>query len=80
MDSAADVDIDEEAWIRGRVETFDFFDGSDDEDDDDDDDPIITELVDEQEMEMGDAGAGAAFAAEGDGMPGEWVDEDEPLP
>jgi hypothetical protein len=75
MDSAADVDIDEETWIRGSVETFDFFDGSDDEDDDDDDDPIITELVDEQEMEMG----GAAFAAEGDGMP-EWVDEDEPMP
>jgi len=74
MDSAADVDVEEEAWIRGRVETFDFFDGSDDEDDEDDDDPFITEL-NAQEME------GAAFAAaESDGMPGVWVDEDEPMP
>jgi len=74
MDSAADVDVEEEAWIRGKVETFDFFDGSDDEDDEDDDDPFITEL-NEHEME------GAAFAAaESDGMPGVWVDEDEPMP
>ncbi len=66
MDSAADVDVKEEAWIREKVETFDFFDGSDDEGDDDD--PMITEL-DEQEMES------AAFAAESYGMTGEWVDE-----
>ena len=70
MDSAADVDIKEEAWLRQNVETFDFFDGSDDEDDDDD---PITEL-DEQEMES------AASAAESNGIPGEWVDEDEPMP
>jgi len=66
MDSEAEVDAKEEAWIRGKVETFDFFDGSDDEDDDDD--PMISEL-DEQEMES------AAFAAESNGMTGEWVDE-----
>ena len=66
MDSAADVNVKDEAWIRKKVETFDFFDGSDDEDDDDD--ALITEL-DEQEMES------AAFAAESNGMTGEWVDE-----
>jgi len=70
MDSAADVNVKDEAWIRRKVETFDFFDGSDDEDDDDDDDDdgMITEL-DQQEMES------AAFAAESNGMTGEWVDE-----
>jgi hypothetical protein len=67
MDSAADVTVKDEAWIRKKVETFDFFDGSDDEDDDDD--PEITEL-DEQEMDS------AAFAAESNGMTGEWVDEE----
>ena len=70
MDSAADVDIEEEEWIRNKVETFEFFDGSDDEDDDD---PIITEL-DEQEIVM------PALTAEVDGVPGEWVDEDDPMP
>jgi len=70
MDSAADVDIEEEDWLRSKVETFDFFDGSDDEDDDDPD------LDEQEEMET------AAFAAEGDsdGVPGEWVEEDDPMP
>ncbi|KAI0300301.1 hypothetical protein BC826DRAFT_889194, partial [Russula brevipes] len=36
MDSEADVDVEEEARLRKKVETFGFFDGSDDEDDDDD--------------------------------------------
>lgn len=71
MDSGIDIDIAEEEWIRNKVETFEFFDGSDDEDDDDD--PIITEL-DEQEMVM------PALTAEVDGVPGEWVDEDDPMP
>ena len=33
MDSSADVNVKDEAWIRRKVETFDFFDASDDEDD-----------------------------------------------
>lgn len=65
MDSGADVDLEEETWIRNKVETFDFFEGSDDEDD-----PAITELDEDDEMEI------AAVAGEGDGLPGEWVDED----
>ncbi len=73
MDSAADVDIEEEDWLRREVETFEFFDGSDDEDEDEDD-PVITEL-DEEEM------GNAALAGEGDadGVPGEWVDDDDPV-
>jgi len=70
MDSAADVDIEEEDWLRREVETFEFFSGSDDEDDDEDD-PVITEL-DEEEMEN------AALAGEGE-IPGEWVDDDTPM-
>jgi len=31
MDSEADVDSEEEGWLREKVETFDFFEGSDDE-------------------------------------------------
>jgi hypothetical protein len=73
MDTAADVDTDEESWLRKEVETFEFFEGSDDEDvdDDDDDDPVLTEL-DEQDT--------AALTGEGDGIPGEWVDDDDPAP
>jgi hypothetical protein len=72
MDSADDVDTEEEVWLRREVETFEFFDGSDDEDEDEDeDDPIITEL-DEQEMED----AALAGEGDGDGLPGEWVDDD----
>jgi hypothetical protein len=70
MESETDIDYGEEKWIRDNVETFEYFDGSDDEDDEDD--PIITEL-DEQEMGT------VALSAEGDGVPGEWVDEDEPI-
>jgi hypothetical protein len=70
MDSATDIEIEEEAWLRDKVETFEYFDGSDDEDDDD---HIVIEL-DEQEMET------AALNTEGDGLPGEWVDEDDPTP
>jgi hypothetical protein len=72
MDSEADVDVEEEAWLRKKVETFDFFDGSDDEDEDEDDEdvnPFFT-TVDTQQLEM------AAVAAEDDGVPGEWVDDD----
>ncbi|KAF8501012.1 hypothetical protein F5888DRAFT_1609567 [Russula emetica] len=58
MDSDADVNFEDEVWLRGEVESFEFFDGSDDEDDDD---PVITELDDEEE-------GGAA-----DGVPGFWV-------
>src|SRR6266403_184744 len=73
MDSAADVDIEVEDCLRREVETFEFFDGSDDEDEDEDD-PVITEL-DEEEM------GNAALAGEGDadGVPGEWVDDDDPV-
>ena len=75
MDSGADVDVEEEEWIRRKVETFEFFDGSDDEDDDDDD-PAITELNDEdtdggdeEDTDEGDV----------DGIPGYWVyDDDDP--
>ena len=70
MDSGADVDPEEEDWLRGEVETFEYFDGSDDEDDDDEDDPLITELDDEDAMAL--AGHGDA-----DGIPGEWVDDDD---
>ena len=44
MDSAVDVNVKDEAWIRRKVETFDFFDCSDDED-------YEVSEVDEQEME-----------------------------
>jgi hypothetical protein len=66
MDSGADVDVEEEDFLRREVETFEFFDGSDDEDDDEDD-PVLTEL-DEEDTE-GDA----------DGIPGFWVDDDHPM-
>jgi hypothetical protein len=67
MDSGADVDVEEEDFLRREVETFEFFDGSDDEDDDEDD-PVLTEL-DEEDTEEGDA----------DGIPGFWVDDDHPM-
>jgi hypothetical protein len=44
MDSDADVNFEDEVWLRGEVESFEFFDGSDDEDD-----PVITYLDDEEE-------------------------------
>lgn len=67
MDSAADVDINEEDWLRRQVETFEFFEGSEDEDEDD---PIVTELDDEE--------MGVEYpAGEGDGLPGQWVDDDD---
>jgi hypothetical protein len=70
MDSGADVDIEEEDWLRREVETFEFFDGSDDEDDDDDD-PVVAELDEED----------TALAGEGDanGVPGFWVYDDNPM-
>ena len=68
MDSGADVDIDEEAWLCRHVETFEFFDGSDDEDDDD---LVIGELDEDQEMEN------EPPAGDGDGVPGEWVDDND---
>jgi hypothetical protein len=64
MDSEADVNEEEEAWLRREVETFEFFDGSDDEDDDEDD-PVFTELDEEE---------GAA-----DGIPGFWIDDNNPM-
>jgi hypothetical protein len=77
MDSDAEVNEEDEDWLRKEVETFEFFDGSDDEDDDEDD-PVITEL-DEDEMENT-----ALLAGEGDadGVPGEWIDDDDnnPMP
>lgn len=71
MDSDAEVIEEDEDWLRREVETFEFFDNSEDEDDDDD--PIITEL-DEEEMEDT-----ALLAGEGDadGVPGEWIDDDD---
>ena len=65
MDSDAEVNEEEEEWLRREVETFEFFDGSDDEDDDEGD-PVITELDEEE----GDA----------DGIPGFWIDDDNPMP
>ena len=65
MDSDAEVNEEEEEWLRREVETFEFFDGSDDEDDDEGD-PAITELDEEE----GDA----------DGIPGFWIDDDNPMP
>ena len=75
MDSDAEVNEQDEDWLRKEVETFEFFDGSDDEDDDDDD-PVITEL-DEEEVENT-----ALLAGEGDadGVPGEWIDDDDDNP
>ena len=70
MDSGSDVDIDEEAWLCRHVETFEFFEGSDDEDDEDDDDPIVAELDVDEDMEN-------EFAGDGDGVPGEWVDDND---
>jgi hypothetical protein len=68
MDSTAEVSVEQEAWLRNEVETFEFFDGSDDEDDDEDeDDPVTVDL----EMDT------APLAGEVDGVPGEWVDDDD---
>ena len=74
MDSEAEVSEEDEKWLQKEVETFEFFDGSDDEDDDEDD-PVITEL-DEEEMENT-----ALLGEEGDVdmVPGEWIDDDNPV-
>jgi len=45
MDSGADVDVEEENWLRSTVEKFEFFD--DDDDDDDDEDDLVLELDEE---------------------------------
>jgi hypothetical protein len=73
MDSGADVDVEEEDWLRREVETFEFFDGSDDEDDDDEDDPVITELDEEDTEEDTEE------EDDVDGMPGFWVSDDHPM-
>ena len=76
MDSGADVADKEEDWLRAHVETFDFFECSDDEDDpmtseDEDEDEEEDEDEDEEEEQVVDG--------EGDGVPGEWIDYDDPI-
>ncbi|KAH9080561.1 hypothetical protein EDB83DRAFT_2513528 [Lactarius deliciosus] len=65
IDSEAVMREEDEAWLRARTESFDFFDNSDDEDDDiasvGSEEILIVDLTDE----------------EGDGVPGEWVDDNE---
>lgn len=68
MDSGADVDDAEVAWLRNEVETFEFFDGSDDEDDEDEDDHVTLE-----EWTVSPPLAGEVV----DGVPGEWIDDDD---
>ena len=61
MDSKDDVEEEDENWLRANTESFDFFDGSDDEDDD------ASVLI----VDLTDSGS------EGDGVPEEWVDDEE---
>ena len=84
MDSLAEVDTEDEDWLRRQVETFEIFDGSDDEDD-----PAISELdeedmenaaldaalTDQEEMEIAAFDAAIAQEGDADGVPGEWVDD-----
>ncbi|KAI9465510.1 hypothetical protein BJY52DRAFT_1144222 [Lactarius psammicola] len=63
MDSEAEMEKEDEAWLRAHTESFDFFDGSDDEDDDN--------------TSVGPADLLAESDGEGDGVPGEWVDDDD---
>ncbi len=65
MDSEADMDKEDEAWLRAHTESFDFFDGSDDEDD--------------NVSSVGTADLPAESDEEGDGVPGEWVDDDDSI-
>jgi hypothetical protein len=62
MDSKTDVDKENEGWLIAHTESFDFFQDSDDEDDAD--------------TSVGTT-ADAESDAEGDGVPGEWVDDDD---
>jgi hypothetical protein len=76
MDSGADVADKEEDWLRAHVETFDFFECSDDEDD-----PMTSEDEDEDEEEDEDEDEDEeqVVDGEGDGVPGEWIDYDDPV-
>jgi len=55
MESGSDVNVTEEEKLRNKVETFEFFDGSDDEDDSEDEDEVnhvvVGHHVDEEETE-----------------------------
>ncbi|KAI0269814.1 hypothetical protein BC834DRAFT_1014196 [Gloeopeniophorella convolvens] len=79
MDHGVDVSPEDEDYLRRHVESLEYFDASDDEDD-----PAITELDEDEEDEDADAGAGAGadeqvIEGDADGVPGEWVDDDEPM-
>jgi len=66
MDSKADIDEEEEEWLRAHTESFDFFENSDDEDSESS--VLIFDPDQDQDQDSG---------SEGDEVPEEWVDDDD---